>query len=89
MISLGDLKGILNGNTLSYTKITASSLANIMTFVDVTLEMDRSSLDYYYKIDVEDILNSNISKDELEEIKNQGWSFSDDGKSLIVFLKNK
>ena len=87
-MDLGELKELLKENVPSYSKITASELATIMSFVDVTLEMDRKTLDYFYKMDVDDLLKSSISNNVMEQIKNQGWSFSDDGKSLIVFLKN-
>ena len=47
-----------------------------------------SKIARYYQIDVDDLVNSNMPKEEIETLKEQGWSFSNDEKSLILFLKN-
>lgn len=87
-MSLREIEEKLSGNTLSYNKISMSALANIMKFVNVELEMDEKSLDYYYVIDIDKLSKSQMPKDELGTLKSQGWSFSDDKKFLILFLKN-
>jgi len=87
-MSLEELKNALNGNTLSYGSVSTSALMNIMKFVNVELLMDRKTLDYYYKIVVDDLLKSEMPIGELETLKKQGWSFDNDDKSLILFLKN-
>lgn len=85
---LEDLKSGLDGNTLSYSNIRATELANIMKFVDVKLNIDKTTLDYFYEIYVDDLLRSEIPNDEIETLKNQGWSFSNDNKKLLLYLKN-
>ena len=87
-MTLDELKEALESNTLSYSRVDTSALVNIMKFVDVKLEMDRHTLDYYYKMSVAELVKSEMPTDELETLKKQGWSFSDDKKSLIVYLKN-
>ena len=87
-MSLEELKSALDGNTLSYGSISASALANIMKFVGVELQMDKHTFDYYYEMSVDDLLKSDMPKEELETLKNQGWSFDNDKKSLILYLKN-
>ncbi len=87
-MQLKDLKEALKDNQLSYSTISAAAMANIIPFANVELKMDEESLDYYYKINVEDLLASDMPNDELETLKSQGWSFSDDSKSLIVYLNN-
>lgn len=83
-----DLKEALKDNQLSYSTVKMSEMANIMKFANVELNMDRTTLDYYYTIDVDELVNSEMPKEELDTLKKQGWSFSDDGKQLILFLKN-
>ena len=51
-MSLDELKGILGDNKVSYSSIGLTSLANISRFVNVRLQMDNKSLDYYYEMDV-------------------------------------
>jgi hypothetical protein len=43
-------------------------------------------LDYYYEIDVGDLLKSNITKDELDTLKKQGWAFNDNNKKIILYI---
>jgi hypothetical protein len=37
---------------------------------------------------VDELLKSEFPKEELETLKNQGWSFSQDNKNLILYLNN-
>ena len=69
-------------------KVSLAELANIMPIVEVNLEMDKHSLDYYYQIDVNELLESKMTKEEVEMLKEQGWSFNDDKTKIILFLKN-
>ena len=87
-MTLEELKEILGENTLSYSKVSLAELANIMPIVEVNLEMDKHSLDYYYQIDVNELLESKMTKEEVEMLKEQGWSFNDDKTKIILFLKN-
>lgn len=87
-MDLDSLKNALNGNSLSYSKITASEIANIMPFANVSLNMDKTSFDYYYTIDVKELIGSEMPNDELETLKKQGWSFNEDNTKLVLFLKN-
>lgn len=87
-MSLDELKSALDSNTLSTSSVSASALANIMKFVDVKLQMDKHTFDYYYEMNVDDLLKSDMPKEEIETLKNQGWSFSNDKKTLIIYLNN-
>ena len=73
---------------MSYSKITSSDLANIMKFVNVRLLIDKSCLDYYYEIDVDELKSSSMPNDELGTLKELGWSFNSDKSKLLVYLKN-
>lgn len=87
-MSLEEIKTVFGSNRLSYNKISAVDLANISKFVEVKLQMDKSTLDYYYEINVSDLTKSKITSGELETMQKQGWSFSNDSKNLIIFLIN-
>lgn len=86
-MSIGELREVLSGNTLSYTTVNVASMVNIIKFVNVELQMDKHTFDYYYEIDVNKLVKSDMPKEELETLREQGWSFSNDGKSLILYLK--
>lgn len=85
-MKIEDLENAIGSNETSYSKIGSTAITNIMQYVDVTLEMDRSSFDYYYKIDVNNLLKSDMPINDLEDLKKEGWAFSEDKKSLIIFL---
>ena len=87
-MNLEEIKTVFGNNSLSYNKVSAVDLANISKFVDVKLQMDKSTLDYYYEINVSDLTKSKITSGELETMQKQGWSLSDDSKNLIIFLTN-
>ena len=81
-----ELEKEIGSNTLSAANIQATTLANIGKFVKVSLLMDKDSLDYYYEIDVDELLSSKMPTMELGMLKKGGWSFSKDKKKIIVFL---
>lgn len=87
-MTLKEIEGAIGGNTLSYSKIASSDLANIMKFVNVRLLIDKSCLDYYYEIDVDELKSSSMPNDELGTLKELGWSFNSDKSKLLVYLKN-
>lgn len=87
-MTLKEIEGAIGENTLSYSKITSSDLANIMKFVNVRLLIDKSCLDYYYEIDVDELKSSSMPNDELGTLKELGWSFNSDKSKLLVYLKN-
>lgn len=82
-----ELKEALKGNEISYSSISTAELANIYQFVECKLQMDYQSLDYFYEIDVENMINSDFPSSELETLKNQGWAFTNDDKKIILYLK--
>ena len=65
-MSLEELKNALDGNTLSTSSVSASALANIMKFVNVELLMDIHTFDYYYEMNVDELLKSKMPTEELE-----------------------
>lgn len=83
---LEDLKNALKDNSLTATQISATAVGNIMRYVDVQIMMDRTTMEYYYVIDVDELLESEMPKEDLDDLKEEGWSFSEDGKEIILYL---
>ena len=81
-----DLENALEGNSGRGGQISMKEMSNITPFVNVSLEIDRGTLEYYYQIDIEELLKSKMPKDELEAIKSQGWKISNSNRKLILFL---
>ena len=85
MMTKNDLKELLKDNTSEIrNKIDASALVNIGKFAFVSLQMDSKTLDYYYEIDIDELIHSEMPKDEYEVLKEQGWSVR--GNNLILYF---
>ena len=82
-----ELKTLLrDNNSKDKHHIDIASTVNIGRFAFVSLQMDSKTLDYYYEIDIDELINSEMPKDEYEELRKQGWSVK--GNKLILFLNN-
>ena len=86
-MTLGELKNALGDNNTTKYQISAAELYNIQVYVNPSLEMDRGTLDYYYSIDVNELLASNMPVEDLEDLKKQGWSLTENDKDLIYKTK--
>lgn len=64
--------------------ISISEFVKISLCVKPALEIDRNTLDYYYKINIEDLINSNLPNEEYQSLKEQGWYVDND--SILLYL---
>lgn len=62
-----------------------SSLKILKKYANVDLLMNEKK-ELYYCASINDILLSDISSDELINIRNNGWEISNDKKSLIKII---
>lgn len=62
-----------------------SSLNILKKYVNVDLLMNEKN-ELYYSVNVNNILLSDISSDELINIRNSGWELSSDKKFLIKII---
>ena len=80
-----ELKELLKGNSPKEKhNLSSSDFLNIGRFANVSLLMDKSTFDYYYEVDIDELLASEMPEEEYTVMKDQGWSIKD-GK-LILFL---
>ena len=85
-MTLDQLKNAIGENKVSAHAISAAEISNIMTYVNASLEMDRGTLDYYYSINVDDLLASDMPISDLDDLKSQGWAFTEDDKYIILYI---
>jgi hypothetical protein len=80
-----ELKELFKGNKKSDSKkITAAALTNIAKFVMPNLCMDDKTLDYYYEVGIDELLESDMPLAEYEVMKEQGWKIK--GNNLVIYL---
>ena len=82
-----DIDIVVEDNDVTKRHLTMTEVANITKYVNVNIEMDGGTLDYYYRINVEDLLNSDMPESVLDELGNQGWAYDEKRENLIIFLK--
>jgi hypothetical protein len=80
-----ELKELFKDNKLSDSKkISAAALANIMKFAMVNLRMDDKTLDYYYEVDIDELLESEMPNEEYGIMKEQGWTLNENNLNILL-----
>lgn len=87
-MSIDELTNVVGENKLGFRKIGAAEISNIMTYVNVSLEMDDKTLDYYYNINVKELLNSDMPLNDLDDLKEEGWAFDETKRNLRIFISH-
>jgi hypothetical protein len=82
-----ELEGLLGGNKMSYGVVPMSLLLEASDWVNVVLDMDTSSLDYYYKISVNELLESGAPTQFVERLRDEGWALDSSKENVNIFLK--
>jgi len=85
-MTIDELNKAIRENEVTTRHVTTAEVINLMMYVRVNLEMDRETLEHYYSINVEELLNSQMPTSDLDDIKNQGWAFDKEKKNIIIFL---
>jgi hypothetical protein len=81
-----ELNNAIGGNEVTSSHISMAEVANIMMYVKVNLELDGGTLEHYYSINVEELLNSQMPASDLDDLKNQGWAYDGKKENLIIYL---
>ena len=83
-----ELNELFKDSTKAKKNVSAAAIANIHKFTDVSLRMDGRTLDYYYEVYVDNLLQSDIPKSEIKAMEEQGWFMTKDKKNLRIYLKD-
>ena len=86
-MTIDDLNNAIGENKVTIRHVTTAEVTNIMMYVQVNLELDRGTFDHYYRINVEELLNSQMPVSDLDDLKEQGWAYDDNRENLIIFLE--
>ena len=81
-----DIENVLKDNKLSKRTLTASEMVNLISYVTPHLEMNRTNMEYYYRIPIKDLIESNMPIDDLDDLRNEGWSFDESRDNLILIF---
>jgi hypothetical protein len=86
-MTIDDLNTAIGDNEVTTRHVTMAEVTNIMMYVQVNLELDRGTFEHYYRINVEELLNSQMPVSDLDDLKEQGWAYDSSRENLIIFLK--
>lgn len=78
-----ELKMLIRGSTKKNETFPLADLAKLKSVANVMLEIDRETNDYYYKVDVNDLVNKEF---DYSVISNNGWELSLDEQYMFLFL---
>ena len=81
-----ELNNAIGGNEVTSSHISMAEVTNIMMYVNVNLELDSGTLEHYYSINVDELLNSKMPVSDLDDLKNQGWAYDRRKENLIIYL---
>jgi hypothetical protein len=80
-----ELIELLKDNNLNEKHhISAAALANIVKFANVSLQMDGDTLDYYYEVDIDELVESEMPQAEFTVMKDQGWGIKNN--KLLIYI---
>jgi len=78
-----ELKTLIRGGTRKNETLPLTDLAALKAVAKVSLEIDRDTNDYFYKIDINDLVDKEIDPKILSE---NGWELSLDEEYIHLFL---
>lgn len=78
-----ELKMLIRGSTRKNETFPLADLAKLKSVANVMLEIDRETNDYYYKVDINDLVNKEF---DYSIISNNGWELSLDEQYMFLFL---
>lgn len=78
-----ELKVMIKNGVRKNNVLPLSDLAKLKSIANVTLEIDRETNDYYYKVNINDLVNK---KFEYSILTDNGWELSLDEQYIYLFL---
>lgn len=81
-----ELDSAIGENRVTSRHMTTAEVTNLMMYVQVNLELDRGTLEHYYSINVDELLDSQMPVSDLDDIKSQGWAYDETRDNIIIYL---
>ena len=78
---LEELKLLIRNGVKKNETFPLFQLMKLQSVAKVDLEMDRDSDEYYYKVDLQSLVNKQFDR---EIITDNGWTLSEDEKYMIL-----
>jgi hypothetical protein len=86
-MTIDDLEEKLGGNKLVYGSVPMDVMCELSERVNVMLEMDTATMDYFYRVSVDELMESGAPIRLLDELRDEGWAFDSSRKNIELYLK--
>ena len=87
MIDLAQIENIFSENKISTGSVKIAFLITIGEYVPYTLKIDENNLEYFYSINVNDMLYSPHIEEIIYLLKDDGWALTEDKEELIKYVE--
>lgn len=87
MIDLAQIENIFSDNKISTGSVKIAFLITIGEYVPYTLKIDENNLEYFYSINVNDMLYSPHIEEIIYLLKDDGWALTEDKEELIKYIE--
>ncbi len=78
-----DLKALVRNGIRKNKSLPLADLVTLKSIVNVSLEIDRETNDYFYRIDLNDLVDKEF---DYSIISSNGWELSLDEQYIYLFL---
>lgn len=82
-MSKDEIKMMIRGSTKKNETFPLADLIKLKEIANVTLEIDRETNDYFYKVDINDLVNKEF---EYSILTDNGWELSLDEQYIFLFI---
>ena len=86
MIDLEQIEKIFSDNKISTGSVKIAFLITIGEYVPYTLKIDENNLEYFYSINVNDMLYSPYIEEIIYLLKDDGWALTEDKQELVKYV---
>lgn len=86
MIDLAQIENIFSDNKISTGSVKIAFLITIGEYVPYTLKIDENNLEYFYSINVNDMLYSPHIEEIIYLLKDDGWALTEDKQELVKYV---
>lgn len=86
-MDLSQIENIFSDNKISTGSVKIAFLITIGEYVPYTLKIDENNLEYFYSINVNDMLYSPHIEEIIYLLKDDGWALTEDKEELIKYVE--
>lgn len=85
-LTIDKIKKIINDSPKGNDEFTLSDISDLHMKCNMNIGMDREKSVYYYEISDDDLLESELTEDDINSLLKKGWRYNNQKKILFKHL---